>query len=229
MKTEIAPKQRAAKTAASGLPFWDPRKFLESSAVYNFFQKAVGAHKPRQRFFADHVAPLGKARVLDVGCGPGTNCSWMPPGIEYVGCDLSESYIAHARARYGSRGEFFAAPVGEVAKLGLKPFDAVIAVTILHHLSDAQVLTLCDEVRQLLVPGGVFITGDPCFAVGQSRLEHFITSCDRGRYMRYPEQYRALLLQRFPVVDEDVWHTEEMWLPNTGVVLTARYAPEGKP
>src|ERR1035438_6608844 len=90
-----------------GLPLWDPRKFLERPGVYNFFQRAVGADRPRRRFMAEHVAPLGSARVLEVGCGPGTNCAWLPKSIEYVGCDLSEAYIAYARHVYGDRYQFF--------------------------------------------------------------------------------------------------------------------------
>jgi SAM-dependent methyltransferase len=204
-----------------GLPLWDPRKFLERPGVYNFFQRAVGADRPRRRFMAEHVAPLGSARVLEVGCGPGTNCAWLPKSIEYVGCDLSEAYITYARQVYGDRYQFFSAPVGRLRALGLKPFKAVIALALLHHLNDAEVLTLCGEVVPLLEPGGIFMTGDPCFTPNQSRLERFITSCDRGRYVRYPEQYRALLARKFPVVDMEVSRSRGMMIPNSGVLLKA--------
>jgi SAM-dependent methyltransferase len=206
----------------TGFPFWDPRKILEYPPVYNFFQWAVGANKPRRQFIEEQVVPLGNGRVLEVGCGPGTNCAFIPRSIEYVGCDLSEAYIAYARQRHGDRAEFFAAPVGQLAALGLKPFHAVIAIAVLHHLSDAEILTLCGEVIPLLEAGGVFITGDPCFVSGQKRLERYITSCDRGRYVRYPEQYRALLARSFPVVDMEVKRSQGTLIPNTGVLLKAR-------
>lgn len=112
----------------------------------------------------------------------------MPQGIQYVGCNVSESYIAYAKQQYGDRAEFFAAPVGQLTGLGLKPFNAVFACALLHHLTDDQVLTLCDEVIPLLGPGGTFMTCDPCFDSGNSRLSHFVASCDRGRYVRYPDQ-----------------------------------------
>jgi putative flippase GtrA len=50
----------------TSLPFWDPRKALEYPPIYNLFQRAVGADKPRRAFIAEHIAPLGRARVLEV-------------------------------------------------------------------------------------------------------------------------------------------------------------------
>lgn len=205
----------------AGLSFWDPRKVLEYPPIYNFFQKMMRADKPRRQFIEENIAPLKSGRILEVGCGPGTNCTWMPLGFEYVGCDLSETYIAYARKHFGDRAEFFPTAVGQLATLRLKPFKAVIALAVLHHLSNSEVLTLCDEVLPLLESGGIFITGDPCFVIGQNRLEHFITSCDRGQYMRYPEQYRELLARKFPVVDMQVSRSKGILVPSTGVKLTA--------
>ena len=204
-----------------GLPLWDPRKLLELPAVYNFFQEAVGANKGRRHFIQEFVVPLAGGRVLEVGCGPGTNCEWFPENVEYVGCDLDEKYIAYAKQRYGSRAEFYATPVGQLGKSGLKPFNAVMALAVLHHLSDNEVLTLCDEVAGLLKPGGLFVTGDPCFTADQSRPERFMTSCDRGRFVRFPEQYHALLKKRFPQVRSDIRRGRLLHIPNTGVIMTA--------
>lgn len=222
MAAAFESKNEISDSLPKGLPFWDARKVLEYPPVYNLFQRAVGADKPRRRFIEEHIAPLGSGRVLEVGCGPGTNCAWMPGSIEYVGCDLSETYIAYAKQRYGDRAKFFSAPVGQLAALSLKPFKAVIALAVLHHLNDAEVLTLCNEVLPLLEAGGTFMTGDPCFVSGQNRVERFVTSCDRGRYVRYPEQYQALLAKRFPVIDMEVKRIQGMLIPNTSVLLKAR-------
>jgi SAM-dependent methyltransferase len=218
----VSDSEKAIPDKVGGsLDFWDPRRVLEHPPIYNLFQKLVRADRPRRKFIEETVAPLKYGRVLEVGCGPGTNCEWIPRGFEYVGCDLSESYIAYARRKFGDRAEFYSAAVGQLAALNMKPFRVVFALALLHHLSDSEVLTLCDEVLPLLEPGGMFITGDPCFVIGQKWLEHFITSRDRGRYMRYPEQYRELLAKKFPVVDAEVSRSKGMLIPNTGVKLTA--------
>jgi SAM-dependent methyltransferase len=215
------PAVESTNRSPKGLPFWDPRKALEYPPIYNLFQRAVGADKPRRAFIAEHIAPLGRARVLEIGCGPATNCAWMPRDVEYVGCDHSEAYIAYARNRYGDRAEFFSVPVGQLRDLGLKPFKAVIALALLHHLTDAEVLTLCDEVLPLLDKSGSLITGDPCFVTGMKRFERFITSCDRGHYVRYPEQYRELLAKKFPVVNIEIRRSRGMLIPNTGAIIKA--------
>lgn len=216
------PAMESTNRSPTGLPYWDPRKVLEFPPIYNIFQKAVGADKPRRAFIAEHIAPLGRARVLEVGCGPATNCAWMPREIEFVGCDQNQKYIAYARQRYGDRAEFYSAPVGKLRELGLKPFKAVIALALLHHLADAEVLALCDEVLPLLETGGFLITADPCFVAGMKRLERFVTSRDRGRYVRYPEQYRELLAMRFPVVNMEVRQSRGTLISQSGVTIKAR-------
>jgi SAM-dependent methyltransferase len=220
----LATKRESSSTPRTGLPLWDARKVLEYPAIYNLFQRLVGADKPRRHLIEQIVAPLAPARVLEVGCGPGTNCAWIPRDIEYVGCDLSESYIMYARQRYGDRAQFFAAPVGQLAQLKLKPFKAVIALNLLHHLDDDAVLTLCDEIIPLLEPGGTFVTADPCIVPGQSHWERFVTSCDRGRYVRFPEQYHRLFAARFRTVAMEVGRSSAVLTANAGVLLRARAA-----
>lgn len=215
------PVLEPAGRSANRLPYWDPRKVLEYPPIYNLFQRVVGADKPRRAFIAEHIASLGRARVLEVGCGPATNCAWMPREVEYVGCYHNEAYIAYARNRYGDRAEFYSVPVGQLRDLGLKPFKAVIALALLHHLTDAEVLTLCDEVLPLLGTDGSLITGDPCFVAGMKRHERFIASCDRGHYVRYPEQYRELLARKFPVVNMEVRHSRGLTIPHTEVAIKA--------
>lgn len=198
----------------------DPRRLLEIPPVYNSFQKLVGAVAARRSFAAEYLTAFAGSRVLEVGCGPGTMYELIPPGIRYVGCDLSEIYIAYAKSRFGASAEFFALPVGKLAALGLRPFRAVFALALLHHLDDDEVRTLCREVHGLLEPGGSFFTGDPCYLDGQSRLEHFITSCDRGRFVRHAEKYRELLAETFSRVTLRTGKSG-MLIPGTGAVIIA--------
>ena len=71
----------------------DPRRLLQAPFVYKAFQKAVGAEKARKHFIQDVVAPVAGSRILEVGCGPGNNCKWIPDGVEFVGCDTYTPYI----------------------------------------------------------------------------------------------------------------------------------------
>ena len=70
-------------------------RLLEHPAVYSAWQAPFAAEKfaPVERGFA-----IGEIRrVLDVGCGTGTNAARFD-GIDYVGLDINERYLAD-RAR----------------------------------------------------------------------------------------------------------------------------------
>lgn len=183
----------------------DPRRFLEFPPVYNFFQGIVGANEFRRQFMNTHVIPrVSGGRLLEIGCGPGTMCRYVPENVSYIGCDVSARYIEYAQKQFAGRGQFFATPVGHLATLEVEQFDVIIALGLLHHLNDGEIITLCDEVLGLLRPGGSFITGDPCITQEQSRIGRFIAACDRGKYIRFPEQYRAIIEQRFTQVRQEV-------------------------
>jgi SAM-dependent methyltransferase len=203
----------------------DPRQLLSRPAVYDAFQALVGGNNSRRMFIDEFVAPLAGSRVLEVGCGPGTNCRWVPSTVAYVGTDISPEYVSHAQAAYGDRAEFYNCPVGKLATLDVGRFAAVIAVNLLHHLADAEVLDLCDEVKTLLDDGGVLITADPCITPQQSRLERRITLMDRGKHVRSPKEYEGLVRQRFDHAAVRVGSGHAR-IPNTGTTMIAWSGPQ---
>ena len=204
-----------------GRPILDPRKILEVPAIYDMFQKLVGAQQGRLEFIQQTITPMVRARVLEVGCGPGINSEAFSKTISFVGYDISQSYIDHARQRYGDHAEFYAAPVGKLRELQLEPFDVVIALAVLHHLSDEDIANLCDEVADVLTPDGFFVTTDPCFSVDQSRFANFVASCDRGQHVRHAEGYSKLLETRFSKVSITIQKGRLLFIPCTGVTMVA--------
>ena len=181
--------------------FLDIRAVLKAPAIYNAFQSMVGAYAARGEIIRKCI-PLGeRKRVLEVGCGPGTNLDVMPQGVSYVGCDLSASYVAYAQKKYAGRGIFIHAAVGELLELGQNDFDYVLASGLLHHLDDTQVNVLCREVSSVLRPGGRFIALEAIYCPEQSFLERHYMSLDRGEYIRHVEEYVALLQGTFPKIE----------------------------
>jgi SAM-dependent methyltransferase len=201
----------------------DPRRLLAAPKVYNSFQRIVGADRSRRQFIDDHVSDMAGGRVLEIGCGPGTNYPLMPAAVEYVGTDLDPSYIEHARKTYGDSAQFWECGVSELADLDLGLFDAIIAMNLLHHLDDQEILGLCDGLKPLLTIQGRFITCDPCFVVQQGKIERMITSWDRGRFVRFPDQYAQLLSRQFGAVSSKTLPGGSR-IPNTGVVMVASVA-----
>jgi 2-polyprenyl-6-hydroxyphenyl methylase/3-demethylubiquinone-9 3-methyltransferase len=92
-------------------------------------------------------------RILDAGCGPGGNGSWLAAHGHVVGVDLASESLAHVRAR---RPEI--APVqASVAALPFADasFDVVVCVDVLEHVDDIEIVLA--EIHRVLRPGGVVL------------------------------------------------------------------------
>lgn len=107
-----------------------------------------------------------RTRVLSLGCGIGDTELLLAPKVrEIVGVDLSPAAVRQARAdaeRLGIRNARFEegalrAPGGP----GGPPYDLVMAIFFLHHLSDGELAELPTQVNEALAPGGVFYSLDP--------------------------------------------------------------------
>jgi SAM-dependent methyltransferase len=94
-------------------------------------------------------------RVLDVGCGAGTDLARFAKGGAIVtGVDLSPSAVALARENFrqqGLKGEFHEAD-GERLPFADGTFDLVYAHGVVQYTPDGQALV--DECRRVLADGG---------------------------------------------------------------------------
>lgn len=83
----------------------DPRAILGRPTVYGLHSR-VAAPEGRKRSFVERfLHPAPGERVLDIDCGTAPLLEYMPD-VDYVGFDLSQSYIEEARLRFGERGTF---------------------------------------------------------------------------------------------------------------------------
>ena len=107
-------------------------------------------------------------RVLDLGAGYGAVTETILaryPHATVTWVDGSAAMHEHAEPRlnkYGTRVELFlrdlAEPTWHVDLPG--PFHAAVSAIALHHLTDARKRVLCQEVFDLLQPGGLFLNND---------------------------------------------------------------------
>lgn len=190
--------------------------------VYERFQRFLGADAARKSFVARFLRPSPGFKVLDIGCGTGSLLDYLPPGIDYTGYDLNAAYIESARNRFGQRGRFHQARVGE-EPVDLEPasFDLVIAKAILHHLGDDEARRLLRGAFRRLRPGGFFVSLDCVRHDRQNPLARLIISLDRGTAVRDPEGYERLVREHTPAV-EGTLITDWLAIPYSYFIMRAQ-------
>jgi SAM-dependent methyltransferase len=141
----------------------------------------------------------GVRRVLDVGCGPGTNTSQFPTA-DYLGLDINERYIADARRRY--QREFQAVDVTRYEVPESERYDFILVNSFLHHLPRPDVQRILTHLATLLSPDGHVHCLELVLPADRS-VARALAHWDRGDYARPLQEWRELFEQSFePVVCE---------------------------
>lgn len=128
-------------------------------------------------------------RVIDVGCGPGTNAGVFEPN-GYVGVDLSSRYVDSARARYPEH-QF---EVWDITKSGpdLGSFDLAFINSVFHHLSDAETGTVLTSLPRFLRTGASVHIVDLVLPPDRS-VARTLARMDRGEFPRSLDHWRSLM------------------------------------
>jgi SAM-dependent methyltransferase len=194
-------------------------RVLALPTAYRTFIRLIGGGYLRT-YVDDYLQPRTNEQVLDVGCGPGDIFPFLPD-VRYVGVDLSPDYIAAARKRYGTQGEFKCQDVADLAASEPGSFDLVMANGLLHHLDDNLVAHLMNIARQVLKPGGRLVTLDGCWLPGQSWVARYLLSKDRGQFVRDEASYLALARRSFGEVKGHIRH-DLLRIPYTHIIMVCR-------
>lgn len=138
-------------------------------------------------------------RVLDVGCGPGTNARHFGAS-DYLGIDLNPGYISYARRRFGR--EFVAADVRTYTPPPGKRFDFILLNSLLHHIDDAGTHQILLNLESLLDDEGHVHILDLVLPE-RPGLARLLAQADRGDHPRGLETWEAIFREHFePVVVE---------------------------
>src|SRR5690625_1460976 len=101
------------------------------------------------------------SKILDLGCGRGRHAiNLSRKGYRVTGIDLSEQAITTAREKArASHIEDIHFEVRDMRNPLPETFDAVVNLftTFGYFKSDAENVSVFDSVRQMLVPGGIFV------------------------------------------------------------------------
>jgi cyclopropane fatty-acyl-phospholipid synthase-like methyltransferase len=189
----------------------------EASSALQRISKLISSEAGQKTYVKEYLRPEQGMRILDIGCGPAGILDYLPE-VDYVGFDLSQSYIDSAKARFSQRGSFFCMNVAEARLDDQPPFDLVMANGVLHHLNDDEALSLLRLSRSLLSPEGRFVSIDNCWVDGQSRIARFLIARDRGSFQRTEQGYVKLARSVFDNVSSTVRH-DLLRMPYTHCIL----------
>lgn len=196
------------------------RSLLGFPRVFRLFRSLIGGPNVGTVCAERHIRARPGNRILDIGCGTANILEYLP-SVEYIGFDMNPKYIAYASARHKSRGQFICKTLTRETVVDYSGFDIVLALAVLHHLSDEEALQLFRIAQAALKPGGRLITLDGCYTENQSALEKFILSQDRGRYVRPRDRYIELARQVFPQVEPRTY-TGLLLFPYTHLFMECR-------
>lgn len=175
----------------------------------------------RLRFLERHFKDLpAGAKVLDLGCGDGGvlgHLSSRFDNLTYHGLDPSKEYIARARAKLHGAASLEVGSLLDAESMATLPkdFDAILMVSVLHHLVGKTVKLSEDYASQAittaashLAPGGLLAIYEP--AIAPELLSNFVYHIKR-------EAIRRLGTKRLELGPR--------WL-NFGAPLVRFYTPE---
>ncbi len=167
---------------------WAP--LFEIPWVYRTWQAPF--HEQKLAPILRHNDLSSVRRILDVGCGPGTNAPHFK-GMDYLGLDINPEYVEQARARHRMRFE-----VADVTRWQVRddPFDFILVNSFFHHVGDEDSLRILAHLATLLTDDGRIHVLDLVLppTPGVARL---LARMDRGDHPRLLPAWQELLGRHF--------------------------------
>ena len=138
--------------------WWDPEGKFKPLHRFNpvrleYIRDKACTHFNRS---SDHIRPLERLRLLDVGCGGGLLCEPMARlGAQVTGIDALEQNIEIASLHAGEVDlaiDYRATTAEELRARG-ETFDIVLSMEVVEHVADP--FAFLESVGNLVAPGGL--------------------------------------------------------------------------
>jgi SAM-dependent methyltransferase len=159
---------------------------LEQTPVYSLWQAPFVADKLASLLAHNDLRQV--RRVLDVGCGPGTNTALFAH-VDYLGVDINPNYIESARRKHNRT--FMAADMMSYDDHAAGKFDFILVNSFLHHVNDAATSAILSRLGTWLTKDGhVHIV--ELVSPGDHSIAQVLANWDRGKHTRALEDWQKI-------------------------------------
>lgn len=169
-------------------------RVMENTLAYRIWQAPFAERKLAPLFAHNDLSRA--RRVLDVGCGPGTNTQHFA-GAGYLGIDFNPGYIDDARRRH--QRDFLVADVTKYDVPADQRFDLILANSLFHHIDSGNTRRILAHLATLLSDDGHVHILDLVLPARPS-IARFLARADRGDYPRPLAEWRELFESAFETV-----------------------------
>jgi SAM-dependent methyltransferase len=170
---------------------------LDAPRVYALWQAPFARSKLVPWLRHNELASM--RRVLDVGCGPGTNSRYFQHA-DYLGIDLNPRYVEHARRVHGR--EFLAVDACTYQPAAGERYDCIFLNSFLHHIDDENCGRILRRLHDVLSADGHIHILDLVLPERPSAAR-WLARHDRGNFARPLATWRGMFGEVFePVVFE---------------------------
>jgi SAM-dependent methyltransferase len=169
-------------------------QLLEQTIVYSLWQAPFAAEKLAPILNHNDLSTV--RRVLDVGCGPGTNTGYFSQQ-DYLGIDINPSYIESARKKHNR--PFIAADLTTYTDEKAGKFDFILVNSFLHHVEDSDVRGILSRLPRWLASDGYVHIIELAIPVEPS-VARLLAKWDRGKFVRPMGKWRGLFEEHLDIV-----------------------------
>jgi 2-polyprenyl-3-methyl-5-hydroxy-6-metoxy-1,4-benzoquinol methylase len=170
---------------------------LQHPKIWKFFrillEATLGIYRKRVKMLYKY-SMLPSGSLLEIGCGTGDFSTHVKG--EYVGVDIDERYINHAKKLYPNRNFFTSLSEPSIQN---RKFDSLLMMDVVHHLPDDTLKSILVDVKSLNITKKVIF--DP-IKEQSNWIGSILCSLDRGKYIRKTESIlNALKAEGFEIED----------------------------
>ena len=178
------------------------KRILAYSFFYDLYQELIGCKTFLKRYADEYIRVKENQKILDLGCGTATICSFFPKNIKYVGIDISDKYIKTAKKSYPDFS-FQCFNVCDEIMLD-SPFDIIFGEAIISGLNEQQCISMFERIKKNSDKNTRIIFSDMNYRDDDNFFQKFLYKSERNSYIRRRDEYIELLSRYFEIKKEVV-------------------------